>query len=64
MINSPIRIYVNKVENTIAFKTNDGYYLQTLTPETMKLLATTKNNMSKDGKKVPHLEITEVVLIN
>ena len=64
LINSPIRIYVNKIENTITFKINDGYYLQILTPETMKLLASTKNNMSKDDKKVPHLEITEVVLIN
>ena len=35
-------------------------------PETMKLLGSTKNNISKDkiGENVPHLEITEVVLIH
>ena len=33
-----------------------------LTPETMKLLGSTKNKITKDenGKNVPHLEITEV----
>ena len=32
----------------------------------MKLLGSTKNNISKDkiGENVPHLEITEVVLIH
>ena len=35
-------------------------------PETMKLLGTTKSNTTKDknGKNVPHLEITEVVLVH
>ena len=34
--------------------------------ETMKLLGTTKNKITKDenGEKIPHLEITEVVLIH
>ena len=35
-------------------------------PETMKLLGSIKNNINKDkiGENVPHLEITEVVLIH
>ena len=35
-------------------------------PETMKLLGSTKIKISKDrnGENVPHLEITEVVLID
>ena len=35
-------------------------------PETMKLLGTTKSKTTKDknGKNVPHLEITEVVLVH
>ena len=35
-----------------------------LAPETMKLLGSTKNKITKDknGENVPHLEITEVVL--
>ena len=39
--------------------------MEILTPETMKLLGSTKNKIAKDenGKNVPHLEITEVFLI-
>ena len=36
--NSSVRIYVNKIENRIIFKIKAGYYLELLTPETMKLL--------------------------
>ena len=40
--------------------------LELLTPETMKLLGCTKNKIAKDknGENVPHLEITEVVLVH
>ena len=35
--NSPlIRKYVNEIENRITFKIKTGYYLELLTPETMK----------------------------
>ena len=59
-------MYVNKIENTITFKIKTGYYLELLTPETMKLLGSTKNKITKDknGENVPHLEITEVVLVH
>ena len=35
-------------------------------PETMKLLGSTENKITKDknGENVPHLEITEVVLVH
>ena len=58
-------IYVNKIEDKITFKIKTGYYLELLTPETMKLLGSTKSKITKDenGENVPHLEITEVVLI-
>ena len=38
--------------------------LELLTPETMKLLGSTKKKIAKDknGENDPHLEITEVVL--
>ena len=64
--NPAIRIYVNKIENRITFKIKTGYYLQLLTPEIRKLLKSTKNKVTKDenGKKVSHLEITEVVLVH
>ena len=61
-----VQIYVNKIENRITFKIKDGYSLELLTPETMKLLGSTENKITKDknGKNVPHLEITEVALVH
>ena len=58
--------YVNKIENRIAFKIKTGYYLEILTPETMKSLKSTKRKITKDenGGNVPHLEITEVILVH
>ena len=40
-------IYVNKTENRIMFKTKTGYYLKLLILETMKLLGSTKNKITK-----------------
>ena len=40
--NLPIQIYPNKIKNTIVFKIKTGYKLELLTPETMKLLGSTK----------------------
>ena len=64
--NLSIRIYVNKIENRITFKIKNGYSLELLTPETMKLLGSNENKMIKDknGENVPHLEITEIVLVH
>ena len=63
--NLSIRIYVNKIENRITFKSKTGYFLELLTPETMKLFRNTKNkiNSNENGENVSHLEITEVVLV-
>ena len=62
-VNPSIRIYTNKVENRITFKIKTKYYIEILTVETMKLLGSTKSKI-KMAKKVPYLEITEVVLIH
>ena len=64
--NPSIIIYVNKIENRITFKIKSGYYLELLTPETMKLLRSTvsKINKDKNGENVPHLEVVEVVLVH
>ena len=64
--NTSVRIYINKIENRITFKIKTGYYLELLTLETMKLLGSTENKITKDknGENVPHLEITEVVLVH
>ena len=62
----PIQIYVNKIQNMVTVKIKNAYSLQRLTPETMKLLGSTKNKITKDknDENIPHLEITEVVLIH
>ena len=59
-------IYVNKIENRITFKIKNGYYLELLTPETMKLLGSTESKISKNknGENVPHIEIVELVLVH
>ena len=64
-VNPSIRISINKIENRITLKTKTGYFLELLTPETMKLLESTKSKITKDenGENVPYSEITEVVLI-
>ena len=74
--NPPIGIYVNKIENRITFKIKIGYYLKIVMAETSylkqfteslkKLLGSTKNKITNDenGENLPHLEITEVLLVH
>ena len=64
--NLSIHIYVNKIENRITFKIKNGYSLELLTKETMKLLKSTESKITKDKsvENVPHLEITEVLLVH
>ena len=59
-------MYLNKTENRITFKIKIAHDLELLTTETMKLLGSTKNEITKDknGDNVLHLEITELVLLH
>ena len=52
--NPLIQIYPNKIKSRIAFKIKTGYKLESLSPETMKLLGSTKkdDNKDKDGEDV------------
>ena len=61
--NPPVQIYPNKIKNRIVFKIYTGYKLELLSPETMKLLGSTKKDLGqdKDGSK---LESAEVVLVH
>ena len=65
-VNHSTKIYTNKIENRITFKIKKGYYLELLTPETLKLLGSTISKITKDknGENFPYLEITEVVLVH
>ena len=64
--NPSIQIYPNKIKNRIIFKVKTGYKLELLSPETMKLLGSTKKDVDKDknGEDVPKLESVEVVLVH
>ena len=46
--NSPVQIYMNRIENRIVFKIKTGYKLELLSPETMELLGSTKKDVNQD----------------
>ena len=65
--NPSIRIYVNKIENRVTLKIKNGYYIELLTLEAMKLLlGSTKSKITKDknGENVSHLEVVQLVLVH
>ena len=57
---------MNKIKTRIIFKIKTGYCIELLTSGTMKLLGSTENKITKNknGENVPHLEVTEVVLVH
>ena len=61
-----MQIYVNEIKNRITFEIKKGYSLELLTTETIKLLGSTENKITKDkiGENAPNIEITEVILIH
>ena len=64
--NPSIRMYIDRIENRITFKIKNGYYLELLTLETMKLLGSTESEIAKDknSENLSHLEIVELVLVH
>ena len=64
--NPPIQIYPNKIKNRIVFKIKTDYKLELLTPETMRLLGSTKKDVDadKNSENVPKLQSVEVVLVH
>ena len=46
--NRPVQIYPSKIKNEIVFKITTSYKLELLTPETMRLLGSTKKGVDKD----------------
>ena len=64
--NPPIQICPNKTKNRIVFKTKTRYKLELLTPETMRLLGSTKKDVDnyKNGENVSKTESVEVVLVH
>ena len=62
--NPTVQICPNKIKSRSVFQVKTGYKLELLSPETMKLLGSTKKDVDqdKDGEDVPKLESAEVVL--
>ena len=56
---------MNKIKNRIVYKIKTNYNLELLSPETMKLLGSTKKDVDKDkgSENVPKLESVEAVLV-
>ena len=57
---------MNRIENRITFNIKSGYYLELLTPETMKLLGSAESKITKDknGENAPRLEVVELILVH
>ena len=68
--NPPIRKHVNKIEKILTFESkviiNCGYCLEVLTPETIELPGSTKNEITLDenGRNLPYLEVAEIILVH
>ena len=60
-----IPVYINRINNRLAFKIKDGYNLELETPKTMKLSGSAKKllDKTKNGENVLILEVVEIVLI-
>ena len=46
--NPPVQIYTNKLKNRIVFEIKTGYKLELLSPDTVKLLGSTKKDIAQD----------------
>ena len=64
--NIPVQIYPDKIKNRIVFKRKTCCKLELLTPETMRLLGSTKKGVDKDkdGENEPKLKSVEVVSVH
>ena len=63
--NPSIRVYVNEIENRITFKIK-RILSQTLNAWNNEITWSNKSKITKDenGKDMPHLDITEVILVH
>ena len=64
--NPSIKTYLNKIANRITFKIKEGYYLELLIPETIKLFGSTGNKITTDenSESVPHLVLVHCNIVD
>ena len=62
----PYKFIQNKIINRIVFKIKTSCKLELLTPQTMRSLGSSKNDVDKekDGENIPKLESVEVALVH
>ena len=62
--NSPIRIYINIINNRLVFEIKDRYKLELQTHENMKLFGSTKRiiDKTKNDENKPNLKVVEILL--
>ena len=60
--NPSIQIYPNRIKNRIVFKIKTGYKLELLTPQTLKLLGSTKKDVDSDknSQNLPKLDLLKL----
>lgn len=51
-----VQIYIHIIQSKILFKIKSGYFLEPLTPKTMKSLSNTEQKWGKNDENVPNLE--------
>ena len=58
-----IHVHINRINHRLSFKTKDGYKLELVTPERMKLFSDTKKlrDKTKNEENVPSVEVVETV---
>ena len=59
----PIHVYIDRINKRLVFKIKDGYKLKLQRPETMKFFGRKKKNKTKNGEKVPNLEVVLIQCI-
>ena len=66
LINHQFKYKSTKFRKKVKFKIKTQYYLELITPETVKLLKSTGRRISnnKNGENKSHLDVTKVVLIH
>ena len=60
-----IQVYINRINNRLAFKIKDGYKLELQMPKKIKLFESKKKLIDKKriGENVPSTEVVEIVLV-
>ena len=60
---SPVKIYINKIQNRITLKVKTWYYLEHSTLEILKLLRNTERRITKEMVKIIEVYLFAITLL-